>query len=214
MLLLASTATNAAWAVWELPAGDDSLTGVKIELSISQENEAWVGFSDYSTGTWTFDGPITESQTFTLNDSTSLSPANNAYMAVLTAGGNLLFVNKVTLTVEATGWQTVTADSDGEVGQFSSLAIIDGNPAICYWKYVFFQKGELKYVRSSTPTGDSADDWLLIPITVDNTGMPGVECHMAVIGGKPAISHCNPPSEDFRYTVATTSSGTHSSDWG
>ena len=119
---------------------------------------------------------------------------------------------------DALEWtQIVTVDSTGDVGRYTSLAVVDGCPAIsyCLWNSGTAEPDDLKYVRATTSTGSSASDWTQI-VTVDSTGDVGGYTSLAVINGRPAISYgtwqmYNPV--DLKYARATTSTGSSASDW-
>jgi len=76
------------------------------------------------------------------------------------------------------GWHSLIVDSGSGWGSGTSLAIVNGNPAISY-----VQEYVLRFVRSTNPQGTAWDD----PIAMDP------ECSyyssLAVINGKPAIAY-------------------------
>lgn len=162
-LVLPSPATSTAWAIWELPAGDNSLQSVSIELDIDTGDTAWIALSDYSTGTWAIEEPLADNviyAAYPLDNSTNLSPGNNCYVAVLTTRGNAASVNKLILTVDATGWQIVTIAEDLSSPVDVDLISLDGNPAIAYIDYLgTTNTGALKFVYSSNADGLLASDW-------------------------------------------------------
>jgi len=97
-------------------------------------------------------------------------------------------------------------DSTGDVGQYASLALVDGRPAIAY------REGspnyDLKYVRASDATGSS---WGT-PVTVDSTGSVGEYASLAVVYGRPAIAYRDSVTNyDLKYVRASDAAG---SSWG
>jgi hypothetical protein len=103
-------------------------------------------------------------------------------------------------------WGTpLTVDSAGDAGQYASLAVVDGRPAIAYW---YPSNGDLKYVRASDATGSS---WGT-PLTVDSAGDVGRYASLAVVDGRPAIAYYDrDPNYDLKYVRASDASG---SSWG
>jgi hypothetical protein len=102
------------------------------------------------------------------------------------------------------GWQTVTLDSLGLLGTFTSLAVVDGNPAVAYCDYT---NRDLKYVRASNPGGTAWDT----PVTPDSVGDVGVYASLAVVNGNPAISYYDQTNQELKYIHANDINGT---TWG
>ena len=92
-------------------------------------------------------------------------------------------------------------DSTGVVGAYTSLAVVNGNPAISYYDET---NGALKYVRATDVSGTA---WGT-PITIDNAAAVGEHTSLAVIGGKPAITYYDRTNGDLNYVLATDASGT------
>ncbi|NKB25004.1 MAG: hypothetical protein GKR87_11640 [Kiritimatiellae bacterium] len=65
-------------------------------------------------------------------------------------------------------------------GQYASLAVVNGNPAISY-----YQSGDLKYVRSS----DSNGVFWAAAIPLDTNGVVGSYTSLAIVNGAPAVSY-------------------------
>ncbi|MBN2083341.1 PKD domain-containing protein, partial [bacterium] len=124
---------------------------------------------------------------------------------------NLKYARATTSTGGSTsGWtQKVVVDYTGDVGRYTSLAVIDGCPAISYFDST---NDDLKYARATTGTGASASDWTQI-VTVDSTGNVGFITSLAVVDGYPAISYYDQSNQDLKYARATTSTGGSASDW-
>lgn len=105
---------------------------------------------------------------------------------------------------EAAGSTPLTVDSIGDVGRETSMALIDGKPAISYWDAT---NDALKYAYSSGTTGSGG--WTAI--TVDNTGSMGYHSSLALIDGKPAIAYRDQTNCDLKYAYSSTVDG--SSGW-
>ena len=101
------------------------------------------------------------------------------------------------------GWHT--ADSTGDVGQYASLAIVNGHPAIAYYDATNL---DLKYVRANDATGSS---WGT-PVTAYNTGDVGRYASLQVVNGNPAIAYYDgDPNYNLKYVRANDING---STWG
>ena len=97
-----------------------------------------------------------------------------------------------------------TVDSTGDVGQYSSQAVVNGNPAISYYDVT---NKSLKYVRASDASGTS---WVTLT-TVDSTGDVGQYASLFVVNGNPAISYYDNTNHDLKYVRASDANGT---TWG
>ncbi len=105
-----------------------------------------------------------------------------------------------------TTWGTPVAVhiSTGNVGQWISLCIVNGNPAISYYDA---PNGDLYYVRATDANGTS---WGT-PVAVYTTGNVGLTNSMAVINGNPAIAYYDFSNSDLYYVRATDANG---ATWG
>jgi Carboxypeptidase regulatory-like domain len=105
-------------------------------------------------------------------------------------------------------WGTpVTLDSTVNVGFYTSLAIVGGNPAISYQDVT---NGDLKYIRSTDASGMTFAAWGT-PVKLDSTGTVGLYTSLAVVNGNPAISYYDQTNLDLKYIRALDTSGT---SWG
>jgi hypothetical protein len=87
----------------------------------------------------------------------------------------------------------------------TSLVLIDGNPAICYYDV---DEDDLMFIRANDSSGTT---WG-VPVTVDNTAVSvGRFASMAVVNGNPAISYFDDYNLDLRFVRASDASGTA---WG
>ena len=107
-----------------------------------------------------------------------------------------------TLDISATTCDCVTVDTEGTVGMHSSLARVNGNPAICYYDST---NGDLKFVRAVDLDGKVWN----APVVVASGGDVGQHSSLAVVNGNPAISYYAGGS--LVYIRATDTSG---STWG
>ncbi|MFT3982245.1 MAG: T9SS type A sorting domain-containing protein [Ferruginibacter sp.] len=122
------------------------------------------------------------------------------------ANVRLMYVRATNANGTAWGAPVVVHDPPGttNVGQYTSLVVINGNPAIAYYDAT---NNDLKYVRATDADGTA---WGT-PLTLDATGNTGSYLSMANVGGNPAISYYDASNGDLRYIRATDASGT---TWG
>jgi len=161
---------------------------------------------------WDFDGDgifevlngptVSPQQTYNL-------PGNYTVGVRVHDNGGLFASTTVAVTVTAGGaltWQTQTLDNTGDVGEYCSLALIDGNPAISYLDRT---NGNLKYMRAADSTGAT---WAIgsdTDVTTDADD-DGYFTSLAVVDGNPAVSYYNSTAGDLRYVRAVDTAGT---DW-
>jgi PKD repeat protein len=101
-------------------------------------------------------------------------------------------------------WSPHTAATGVNVGQHTSLAIVDGKPAISYHDVLHF---ELNYVRATDAAGENWGE----PVVVDDSPLVGRYSSLAVVDGIPAISYHDFDNADLKYVRATDAQG---SAWG
>jgi hypothetical protein len=97
-------------------------------------------------------------------------------------------------------WTLLTVDSPGDVGRSTSLAVVNGRPAISYRDTT---NADLKFAIA--PNADGTGTWTTF--TVDSTGDVGDDTSLAVVNGRPAISYRNTTNADLKYAIAPTPDG-------
>ncbi|MBI9051835.1 MAG: sortase, partial [Anaerolineaceae bacterium] len=95
-------------------------------------------------------------------------------------------------------------DSAGQVGEFTSLAVVGGYPAISYYADT---NNDLKFICANDAHGAS---WGT-PQILDSAGQVGEFTSLAVVGGYPAISYYDDTNNDLKFIRANDASG---SIWG
>jgi hypothetical protein len=96
---------------------------------------------------------------------------------------------------------SITIDASGTVGQYSSLCVAGGNPAISYYDGT---NGDLKYVQASNVDGTA---WNNSPITIDASGLVGQYTSLSIVNGNPAISYYDVSNVDLKYVRASNANG-------
>lgn len=106
-------------------------------------------------------------------------------------------------------WTSVTVDAAGGLGQYTSLAVVDGSPAISYQDAA---TNALKYAIASTSNGADAGDWTTV--VIDSTG-GGFYPSLLVVDGRPAIGYYDddPVSPTLWLAHALTADGLLAADW-
>ncbi|MBN2082493.1 PQQ-binding-like beta-propeller repeat protein [bacterium] len=187
------------------------LTGeepVEVAFSAADSYDTDGSVVDYE---WDFDGDGTYNETGAEADSQGLAaPALQTYNAGppvtarvrITDDGGL--TDTASLTVTAHGWVSLAVDTNNDVGQYTSLAVVNGRPAISYYHVT---NGNLKYVRAADAYGDAWDS----PSAVETTSDVGLYTSLAIVNGNPAISYYEASSDNLKYIRATDADG---SSWG
>jgi LPXTG-site transpeptidase (sortase) family protein len=99
---------------------------------------------------------------------------------------------------------TMVVDNSLNAGSFSSIAVVNSNPAISYYDSIM---GDLKYVRATNANGTA---WGT-PVVVDAAEDTGATTSLAVVNGNPAISYFDYTNVDLWYVRAIDANGTA---WG
>jgi hypothetical protein len=100
--------------------------------------------------------------------------------------------------------RTLDTGTNGNTGQYTSQAIVNGNPAVAYYDP---SEGNLMFARNSAVDGSGT--WTLS--ILDSIGQVGQYASLAVVNGNPAISYYDVTNLDLKYVRATDASGT---SWG
>jgi hypothetical protein len=147
--------------------------------------------------------PVTVEATNNVGQFASLTVVNgNPAIAYYDATNlDLRYVRATDVSGTTWGAPIAVASTGGSVGQYASMAVINGNPAVSYYDAI---AGDLIYVRSSDVNGAA---WSA-PVTVEATNNVGQYTSLAVINGNPAISYYDVTNGDLRYVQASNVSGT------
>lgn len=210
----ASDANGATWgasAVVDL--GNPANFGQHLSQAIVSSNPA-VSYYDATNGDLMFvratdangvvwDAPVIVTSTSDIGQFTSLAvvSGNPAIGYHDVTNGDLKFVRANDAT--GTSWGApVTVDNTATViGQYTSLAVVNGNPAISYYDAT---NGNLRFARATTTTGSA---WA-VPVTVASTNNVGQFSSLVVVSNFPAISYHDATTGDLMYVRATDLNGT------
>ncbi len=112
-------------------------------------------------------------------------------------------------SVDGSTWgnAVVSVETTNDVGQYASLAVVNGNPAISFHD---FTKGDLRYIRAADVNGATwtAGSGMQLAGATDSVGQ---YTSLKVVNGNPAVSYYNVTNLALRYVRATNASG---STWG
>lgn len=120
---------------------------------------------------------------------------------------DLKFVRATDTNGSTWGAPIIVLGSDAAVGEHSSLAEVNGNPAISYY-YNF----KVHYVRATNTNGSTWGSGILVDLQDAN----GFYTSLEVINGRPAIAYYNLSSSSLRYARAGDADGatwTHIVTW-
>jgi len=215
-------AVDAAGAAWGVPVNADSVSGVGLyaSLAVVAGNPA-IAYYDYISGNLKYvrasNASGTAWGTAIILDSPGLVGSycslavvngNPAISYHDSTNGDLKYIraNTTSGTLLADWAAPVVVDAPAGlvVGTYSSLAVVNGNPAISYHDQI---NADLKYVRASDANGAV---WGA-PIALDSAAIGGSHTSLAVVDGRPAISYHHHFGSDLRYIRATDADG---ATWG
>jgi len=152
--------------------------------------DPFLGVYDWERETVDAEGEVGAWASLAFNDAGK--PAVAYYQQVDDTTGNLKFAERV-------GWYIETVDSGPVSCGGTSLAVVNGNPAISY-PYVVLG---LVYVRANDKNGDT---WGT-PVRVDTARHVGQYSSLAVVAGNPAISYYCENNGDLKYVRANDTCG-------
>ena len=209
-------ATDASGTIWATSITLDATgsTGANSSLQIVNGNPAisyfqsggglkYIRSIDVSGTSW--NTPILIGSNLDQSQYTSLQIVNGipavSYYYYNSGNGFLLRYMRATDASGTTWSAPVSIQNTGDVGDYSSLQIVNGNPAISYKS----NNGDgLKYVRATNASGSA---WSA-SVSVDQTAGGSRSTSLQIVNGNPAISYCNFSGNGLKYVRATDASGT------
>lgn len=129
-----------------------------------------------------------------------MRPKTSQYFRILIVLGMIVIMVKPASAANL----PISIDTTGNVGQYTSMAIVHGRPAIAYYD---FTGGNLKFVRANDSLGST---WGA-PVSVDVTNDVGAHASLAVVSNNPAISYYDSTNGDLKFVRANDSDG---ANWG
>lgn len=106
-------------------------------------------------------------------------------------------------------WQNRIIDNSSDVGTWSSLAVVDGNPAVSYYNE---GNGLVYYLRSISPTGSGELDWQQLAL-VDDAANLGGPTRLLLTQGNPAVFYRDDDLQDLMLTRSSSATGAKQTDW-
>src|SRR3989344_1955157 len=107
----------------------------------------------------------------------------------------------------STNWTTITIDSGGDTGQFTSIGADGTKVGIAYYN---LSNKDLKYAQCSSNCTVSSN-WS--NTVVDASGETGTYASLAFSSGNPRISYYDESNKDLKYAQCNTSCTSGSSAW-
>lgn len=211
MYIRASDANGAAWGTAITAAGADPVFESCMKVVEGRPAIAWQGFGGLqyvratdSAGTaWGTPVLAVPAQATMVYRHLSMQMVNGRPAASYQAGSaGLHYVRAVDGTGASWG-EPVAVDGVRDAGQFSSLAVIDGKPAIGY--HLPSAKFDLKFAQALDTDG-TPGSWTPA-VTVDSAGVVGLYSSLLEVNGRPALAYHNDSLGSLNYIRATGSSG-------
>jgi hypothetical protein len=105
-------------------------------------------------------------------------------------------------------WQVVTVDSNGVVGQFTSLQLNAGNPVISYYDNTNL---DLKLATCTANCASATPTWQIV--TVDSAGSVGTHNSLQLLGGNPVISYYDRGLQDLKLAACASNCASATPSW-
>jgi len=199
-LRLASSSFSICWGVWGFSNAANP-TSCRVDFSGVAGAQAYFAISDYTKGAWEIRGPLSgPQQLLTLGDPRYADGNGNCYIAAIACQGASILVDQLVLTTDV----APVAKTLDVSGGYTSLAMVDGTPAISYYDDV---NDNLRYVHATDLFGGS---WGT-PLTLDSAGDTGRFTSLKVVSGNPAVAYYDVTVKRLRYVRSLDADGTA---WG
>jgi len=211
-------AADASGTVWGVPVTVEAtnIVGQFASLTVVNGNPAisyydvtntdlrYVRASDANGTAWGL--PVAFSSIANVGQYTSMAIVNGnpaiSYYDV--TNGDLAYIRAADVNGTAWGIAVAAEATASNVGQYTSLSVINGNPAISYYNAT---AADLKYVRAADVNGAT---WGAATSVVTG-GNVGQYTSMITVNGNPAISYYDASAQFLKYVRATNATGTA---WG
>lgn len=172
---------------------------------VTGANLSYIRASNTTGSSWGSAVTVTTSSTSSTATSLVIVNGNPAIAYLNEASSNYSQGYIRASSVDGSTWNSaLTIDMGSEDDLFNSLALVNGNPAMSYYKS---SSADLMYNRATAADGST---WGT-PVTVAATGNVGKYTSMAVVNGNPAIVYYDETNEDLYYVRASNATG---SAWG
>lgn len=187
----------------------DPLTGaapllVNLDGSASSDADGTIALYEFD---WENDGTFDESGTSATTQHIFDTPGTYTATLRVTDDDGAQDTDSLAVTVDAPGtWHVVTVASDGNVGNYPSLAMINGVPAISYQDV---SNSDLKFTIAQDALGGI---WTY-PVSADWSGSTGYYTSLAEVNGKPAVTFYY-SSGSYGYTGYIRATAVDGSTWG
>ncbi|MCP4426791.1 MAG: hypothetical protein GY803_20055, partial [Chloroflexi bacterium] len=208
-------ALDASGTAWGTPIDVDTADSVGSHLSMAIVNGKpaisyyddtnndlkYVQANDADGATWNTAVTVVSSGTSGLYTSLAVVNGNPAISYYIDGNkDNLMFVRAS--DADGAAWNApIQVDTADRVGTYTSLAVVNGKPAI---GYLDVTNSDLKYAQASDADGATWNT----PVVVDAVGDNGLNASLAIVNGKPAISYYDYSATDLKYVQANDADGT------
>ncbi len=189
------------WALYACGPVAGSFLDITVNTS-SVDGQMFVAIPDFTAGRWLWYGPYVGGVGIGADPTSVVSATGVTYCAVASPRGSNLAVSNVTFNTDNDSG-VFYPDPGAEEGQFSSIAVVDGKPAIAY--AAGSGGAELRFIRALDNNGTIWGQ----PQVLDNGAVEYVT--MAVVDGNPAVAYHDAVNGYLRYVRASDTAGV---SWG
>ncbi len=174
------------------------LPGVKVTLDASASNDPDGSIASYE---FDFDGDGLYDSYGETSSATHVYGSFGIFLPVVRVTDTAGAQSVETAAVDVTNFiAPLSPDSIDNKGQYTSLAVVDGFPAISYYDN---SEGNLNFVRALNEQGSAWGS----PIAVDSPGNVGSHTSLGVVAGFPAISYYDSSNGKLEYVRALNEQG-------
>lgn len=212
-LEMAAAAGDLQYAIYRLSTAGHPLETIEVNLSTMAGEGCWLAIADYAQGTWDISGPHSSGTLVNSEPEQDwVSPGNYFYIAVLAHDNTTVSVSRVLAAVDMPAWQKHVIEGPDSCGRYSSLANLNGRPAVSYHSYT---QWVLRFALANSAAPSLTADWSIHTPDDGGGGVDhvGNQSSLGVFDGKPLIAYASTSLSALKIATTLEAEPDAAEDW-